>query len=46
MRKVITRGCFISKEDLNQKILAFIKYFNDTMAKPFKWTYRGKPLSA
>lgn len=46
MRKVIIRGCFISKEDLNQKILAFIKYFNNTMAKPFKWTYRGKPLSA
>jgi transposase len=46
MRKVITRGCFISKEDLKEKILTFIEYFNETMAKPFKWTYRGKPLSA
>ncbi|MEA1919450.1 MAG: IS630 family transposase, partial [Campylobacterota bacterium] len=38
-------GCFTSKENLKEKILAFIDYFNETMAKPFKWTYRGKPLS-
>ena len=25
--------------------LAFIEYFNETMAKPFKWTYKGKPLA-
>jgi hypothetical protein len=25
-------------------VLAFIDYFNRTMAKPFKWTYQGKPL--
>jgi hypothetical protein len=25
-------------------VLAFIAYFNRTMAKPFKWTYQGKPL--
>jgi hypothetical protein len=24
--------------------LAFIDYYNDTMAKPFKWTYQGKAL--
>ena len=44
MKKVITRGNFMSKDDLKNKILAFINYFNETMAKPFKWTYRGKPL--
>jgi hypothetical protein len=27
-------------------VLAFVAYFNRTMAKPFKWTYRGKPLAA
>ncbi|MDQ7061317.1 MAG: hypothetical protein Q9M43_09355 [Sulfurimonas sp.] len=43
--KVVTRGTFTSKENLKEKILAFIDYFNETMAKPFKWTYRGKPLS-
>jgi len=25
-------------------VLAFIQYFNATMAKPFKWTYGQKPL--
>jgi hypothetical protein len=27
------------------KVLAFIDYYNDTMAKPFKWTYQGKALA-
>jgi len=45
MQKVIKRGCFKSQKNLKEKILAFIDYFNETMAKPFKWTYRGKPLS-
>jgi len=26
--------------------LAFVEYFNRTMAKPFKWTYAGRPLAA
>ncbi|MEY3297784.1 MAG: hypothetical protein RLZZ597_1044, partial [Cyanobacteriota bacterium] len=26
------------------KILAFVDYFNRTLAKPFKWNYTGKPL--
>ncbi|TME99816.1 MAG: IS630 family transposase, partial [Chloroflexi bacterium] len=30
--------------DLRTQVLAFIAYFNLTMAKPFKWTYQGKPL--
>lgn len=45
-RKVIRRGNFTSTEDLKAKIQAFIAYFNKTMAKPFKWTYQGKPLAA
>ena len=32
--------------ELKAKIEAFITYFNNTMAKPFKWTYQGKPLTA
>jgi putative transposase len=44
MRKVINRGSFTSKEDLKIKILSFIEYFNKTLAKPFTWTYRAKPL--
>lgn len=45
-RKVIKRGTFGSKEQLREKLLAFIDYFNATMAKPFRWTYQGKPLVA
>lgn len=44
-RKLIQRGNFISKADLRAKINAFIDFFNKTMAKPFKWTYAGKPLT-
>jgi hypothetical protein len=31
-------------EDLGQQILRFIDRFDRTMAKPFKWTYEGRPL--
>jgi hypothetical protein len=27
------------------RIEQFINYFNATMAKPFRWTYAGKPLA-
>ena len=46
VRKVIKRGNFISTDDLKRKVLAFIEYYNRTMAKPFKWTYLGKALTA
>lgn len=46
MRKLLKRGNFTSKADLKQQILDFVEYFNRTMAKPFKWTYKGKPLAA
>jgi len=46
VRKVIKRGNFISTDDLRRKILAFIEYYNRTMAKPFKWTFQGKALIA
>jgi len=46
VRKVLKRGNFISADDLKRKVLAFIEYYNRTMAKPFKWTYQGKALNA
>jgi transposase len=46
VRKLLKRGSFTSVEDLKQKVMAFIDYYNRTMAKPFKWTYQGKPLVA
>ena len=45
VRRVIKRGNFSSAADLREKILAFIDYFNRTLAKPFKWTYTGRPLN-
>jgi hypothetical protein len=45
-RKLLKRGDFFSVADLKSKVLAFIDYFNRTMAKPFKWTYKGKALAA
>jgi transposase len=44
MRKVIRRGSFTSVDDLRTKLLNFIAYFNRTFAKPFRWTYTGRPL--
>jgi len=46
VRKVLKRGNFTSVDDLKRKVLAFIEYYNRTMAKPFKWTYQGKALNA
>lgn len=42
-RRLLKRGSFTSVEQLQQRILAFIDYFNQTMAKPFRWTYNGQP---
>lgn len=44
VRKLLKRGSFLSVEDLQTRVLAFIDYYNHTMAKPFKWTYQGKAL--
>jgi hypothetical protein len=45
-RKLIKRASFTSTADLEAKVLAFITYFNETMAKPFRWTYGRQPLSS
>ncbi len=43
VRKLLKRGSFVSVEELEAKVRAFIGYYNQT-AKPFKWTYEGKAL--
>ena len=43
-RKLLKRGSFASVEELHQRIVEFIEYFNRALAKPFKWTYKGRPL--
>ncbi len=43
--KLLRRGNFKSTAELKEHIEAFIAYFNETMAKPFRWTFTGKPLA-
>jgi len=45
-RRVLRRGNFPSTEALKERLLDFIDYFNRTFAKPFRWTYTGRPLAA
>ena len=46
VRKLLRRASFCNINDLKARLLDFIAYYNDTMAKPFKWTYKGKALAA
>ena len=43
-RRLLKRGQFKSTEELKKRFLQFIDFFNETLAKPFRWTYIGKPL--
>jgi transposase len=45
VRKLLRRASFACKKALRTKIQDFIAYFNRTMARPFRWTYTGKPLA-
>jgi transposase len=45
VRKLLRRASFTSVEDLEARVLAFIDYFNRTMAKPIRWLYAAKPRS-
>ncbi len=46
VRKLLRRASFTSTDDLRDRLLAFIAYFNATMASPFTWTYGRLPLHA
>jgi transposase len=43
-KKLLKRLNCSSVDNLKERIINFISFFNETMAKPFKWTYEGKPL--
>lgn len=44
-RRLLKRSSFYSLGDLHRCLLEFIDYYNQTMAKAFKWTYKGRPLT-
>lgn len=46
VKRLLKRSSFSSLEELEQRINGFIDFFNRQMAKPFKWTYRGRVLAA
>lgn len=45
-RRLLRRGNFLSTDDLRNQVLAFIDYQNRVHAKPYRWTYTGRPLAA
>ncbi len=45
-RKVTRLGSFTSVAQLEDKITDFIRYYNETMAHPYRWTYQGRVLAA
>lgn len=45
-RRFLRRSSFTSLEDLKTRLEQFITYFNAVLAKPYKWTYTGRPLRA
>lgn len=45
VRRLLKRGSFTSLEHVKSRIMKFIDFFNQTMAKAFKWTYTGRPLT-
>ena len=44
-QRVLRRGNFKSTAELQERLLDFINYFSRTFAKPFRWTYTGRPTS-
>ena len=42
-RRLLRRGAFGSVDQLGRRIIAFIEDYN-RKAKPFRWTYDGRPL--
>jgi len=45
-RKALNLSTFTSVEDLECRIREFIEYYNMWLAKPFNWTYTGRPLAS
>lgn len=42
-RRLMRNASFTSQSDLRERLLRFIDYYNSTFAKPFRWTYTGRP---
>ena len=45
-RRFFKGASFTSIDDLRSRALQFIECFNSVLAKPFRWTFTGRPLQA
>ena len=45
-KDVVKGGVWTSRQQLVDQLMEYVKTYNSTRAKPFKWTYTGKPLAA
>ena len=45
-RRAVARASLSSLTALKERLLDFIEYFNRTFARPFRWTYTGRPVKA
>jgi transposase len=43
-KDVVKGGVWSSSKQLADQLMEYIKTYNNTRAKPFQWTYTGKPL--
>jgi transposase len=44
-KDVVKGGIWQSSEQLADQLMEYVKTYNTTRAKPFKWTYTGDPLT-
>lgn len=45
-RRAVSRSSFASLQELKDRLVDFIDYFNRTFARPFRWTYTGRPVKS
>lgn len=45
-RRAVSRGSFASVQELKDRLINFIDYYNKTFARPFRWTYTGRPTKS
>jgi transposase len=45
-RRLLRRGQFASRDELADRIDEFVLAYDETDAKPYRWTYDGTPLKA
>ena len=45
-RRCLTKGSFVSVEQLRAAVLAFVAYWNESAGHPFRWSFTGYPVDA